>query len=72
MIQIHNSLSGKLEPLQPIEPRAVRLYVCGMTVYDFCHVGHARSLVVFDMVRRCLRYRGHAADPRAQHHRHRR
>ena len=59
MIQIHNSLTGAKEPLQPIEPGHVRLYVCGMTVYDFCHVGHARSLVVFDVVRRYLRYRGY-------------
>ncbi len=58
MIQIHNSLSGVKEPLVPIEPGHVRMYVCGMTVYDFCHVGHARSLVVFDVVRRYLRYRG--------------
>ena len=58
MIQIHNSLTGNKEPLNPIEPGHVRLYVCGMTVYDYCHVGHARSLVVFDVVRRYLRYRG--------------
>ncbi|MBS0397032.1 MAG: cysteine--tRNA ligase, partial [Proteobacteria bacterium] len=59
MIEIHNSLTGRKEPLVPLEPGHVRMYVCGMTVYDFCHVGHARSLVVFDVVRRYLRHRGY-------------
>ena len=58
-IQIHNSLTGRKEPLVTIEPAHVRMYVCGMTVYDYCHVGHARSLVVFDAVRRYLRYAGY-------------
>ena len=59
MIQIHNSLSGRKQPLKTLEPGHVRMYVCGMTVYDYCHVGHARSLVAFDVVRRYLRYRGY-------------
>jgi cysteinyl-tRNA synthetase len=59
MIEIHNSLTGRKEPLRELEPGHVRMYVCGITVYDYCHVGHARSLVVFDMVRRYLRYRGY-------------
>ena len=59
MIEIHNSLTGRKEPLRELEPGHVRMYVCGMTVYDYCHVGHARSLVVFDVVRRYLRYRGY-------------
>src|SRR5450432_3135835 len=59
MIEIHNSLTRRKQPLETIEPKHVRMYVCGMTVYDFCHVGHARSLVVFDVVRRYLRYRGY-------------
>ncbi len=58
MIQIHNSLTGRKEPLVPLEAGHVRMYVCGMTVYDYCHVGHARSLVVFDLLRRYLRHRG--------------
>jgi cysteinyl-tRNA synthetase len=58
-ITIHNSLTGRKEPLVPLEPGHVRMYVCGMTVYDYCHVGHARSLVVFDVVRRYLRHRGY-------------
>src|SRR5450631_3235167 len=59
MQHIYNSLSGRKEPLVPLEPGHVRMYVCGITVYDYCHVGHARSLVVFDVVRRYLRYRGY-------------
>ncbi len=58
-IAIHNSLTGRKEPLTTLEPGHVRMYVCGMTVYDFCHVGHARSLIVFDVVRRYLRHRGY-------------
>ena len=58
MLQIHNSLTKKKETFTPIEPGKVRLYVCGMTVYDYCHLGHARVLVVFDMVVRYLRARG--------------
>ena len=59
MIQIYNSLTRKKEPLTPIIPGHVRLYVCGMTVYDFCHLGHARVMVVFDTVTRYLRSRGY-------------
>lgn len=55
MLQIHNSLTGKKEPLSPLEPGKVRLYVCGVTVYDYCHLGHARFMVVFDMLCRYLR-----------------
>ena len=59
MLQIHNSLTGRKAPFTPIEAGKVGMYVCGVTVYDHCHVGHARFLVVFDMVRRYLRYRGY-------------
>ncbi|TKB26476.1 cysteine--tRNA ligase [Desulfopila sp. IMCC35006] len=58
-IQIHNTLSGKKEPLQTLEPGHVKLYVCGITSYDFCHIGHARSALAFDMIVRYLRYRGY-------------
>ena len=54
MLQIHNSLTRKLEAFRPIDPSNIRIYVCGMTVYDFCHIGHARVLVVFDVVYRYL------------------
>ena len=59
MIRIHNSLTGEKQPLEPITPGQVRMYVCGMTVYDFIHVGHARMILAFDMVSRYLRYRGY-------------
>jgi cysteinyl-tRNA synthetase len=59
MIRIHNSLSGQKEELRPITPGTLRMYVCGLTVYDYVHVGHARMLVVFDVVSRYLRYRGY-------------
>ena len=58
-MQIFNSLTGRKEEFTTHEPGVVRMYVCGDTVYDFCHVGHARSKVVFDVVRRYLQYRGY-------------
>ena len=58
-IQIHNSLTGHKEPLRPIREGEVRMYLCGDTVYDFCHIGHARSKVAFDVVRRYLAHRGY-------------
>lgn len=59
MLHIHNSLTKTKEPFIPIEPGKVRLYVCGMTVYDYCHLGHARVLVIFDTVVRYLRALGY-------------
>ncbi len=58
-LALHNTLSGRLEPLTPLVPGKVGLYVCGVTVYDRCHVGHARSLVFFDTVVRYLRFTGY-------------
>jgi len=55
MLHIHNNLTKRKEIFTPIDPKNVRLYVCGMTVYDHCHLGHARVLVVFDVVNRHLR-----------------
>jgi cysteinyl-tRNA synthetase len=55
MLKIYNSLSKQKEVFTPIEPGKIGLYVCGMTVYDYCHLGHARVMVVFDMVVRYLR-----------------
>ncbi len=55
MVAIYNSFTRKKEPFTPIEPNKIRMYVCGMTVYDFCHIGHGRVMVVFDMVSRYLR-----------------
>ncbi|MDO5288429.1 MAG: cysteine--tRNA ligase [Pseudomonadota bacterium] len=53
-LRIHNTLTRALEDFSPLEPGHVRMYVCGMTVYDLCHIGHARSVVAFDVVRRWL------------------
>ncbi len=60
MLKIHNSIARQKQAFVPIEPGKVRMYVCGVTVYDYCHVGHARFLVVFDVVRRWLRASGFA------------
>jgi cysteinyl-tRNA synthetase len=59
MLQIYNSLTRRKAPFQPLVPGKVRMYVCGMTVYDLCHLGHARVLVVFDAVYRHLRRQGY-------------
>jgi cysteinyl-tRNA synthetase len=58
MLKIYNTLSRTKETFVPIEPGQVRMYVCGMTVYDYCHIGHARVMVVFDVVQRWLRASG--------------
>ena len=58
MLKIYNSLTREKQEFVPITPGRVRMYVCGMTVYDYCHLGHARVLVVFDMVQRWLRASG--------------
>ena len=59
MLRIYNSLQRDKQVFTPIEPGKVRMYVCGMTVYDYCHLGHARVMVVFDMVCRWLRASGY-------------
>lgn len=59
MIRIYNTLTQQKEEFRPIEPGKVRMYVCGMTVYDYCHLGHARVLVAFDVITRYLRHRGY-------------
>jgi cysteinyl-tRNA synthetase len=59
-LQIFNTLSRQIEPFTPLEAGKVRMYVCGMTVYDLCHIGHARSMVTFDVVQRWLRKSGYA------------
>jgi len=57
-LRIYNSLTRTKEIFTPLSPGVVRMYVCGMTVYDYCHLGHARVLVIFDMVVRVLRAKG--------------
>ena len=59
MLTIYNSLTRRKEKFEPIEPGKARMYVCGVTVYDYCHIGHARMILVFDMVARYLRFRGY-------------
>ena len=62
MLQIYNSLTRSKTPFVPVETGKVRMYVCGMTVYDYCHLGHARMLVSFDVVQRWLRASGYAVE----------
>src|SRR6185312_11552822 len=59
MLQIFNSLTGRKQPFEPLQSPRVGMYVCGVTVYDYCHVGHARCYIAFDVIRRWLRYRGY-------------
>jgi cysteinyl-tRNA synthetase len=58
-IRIYNTLTRRKEPFTPLEPNHVKIYVCGITSYDYCHIGHARSALAFDMIVRYLRYRGY-------------
>jgi len=59
MLKIYNSFTRQKETFVPIEPGKVRMYVCGITVYDYCHIGHSRVFIVFDMVTRFLRHMGY-------------
>ena len=56
-LTVYNTMTGKKEPFEPLEPNAIRMYKCGITAYDFSHIGHARSEVVFDVVYRYLKYK---------------
>lgn len=58
-LKIHNSLTGEKQNFVPLEPGKVRMYVCGMTIYDFCHIGHARMMMSFDVVYRWLKASGY-------------
>ena len=58
-LQVYNTLSGQKEPFVPLTPGKVAMYVCGVTVYDYCHIGHARSAMVFDVIRNYLEYKGY-------------
>ncbi len=57
VLVIYNTLTGRKQEFRPLVPGKVGMYVCGMTVYDYCHLGHARVMVVFDIVVRYLRAR---------------
>ena len=61
-LRIYNTLTRESEVFSPLEPGRVRMYVCGMTVYDYCHLGHARSMIAFDVVQRWLRQSGYVVD----------
>ena len=58
-LQVYNTLSGQKEPFEPMMPGKVQMYACGVTVYDYCHIGHARSAMVFDTIRNYLEYKGY-------------
>jgi cysteinyl-tRNA synthetase len=58
-LRIYNTLSRALEEFSPLEPGHARMYVCGMTIYDLCHIGHARMMMAFDVVQRWLRASGY-------------
>ncbi|EDO26735.1 predicted protein, partial [Nematostella vectensis] len=59
MLSIYNTLTKSKEAFKPLDGNKVRMYVCGMTVYDYCHIGHGRSMVAFDLVTRWLRFSGY-------------
>lgn len=59
MLHIYNTLTRQKDIFKPIEPGKVSMYVCGMTVYDYCHIGHGRIFVIFDVITRFLRYQGY-------------
>ena len=58
MLEIYNTLTNQKEEFKPIEANKIRMYVCGMTVYDYCHLGHARVMIAFDVIYRYLLHRG--------------
>ena len=62
MLRLYNTLTGSKEVFEPLQPGKARMYVCGVTVYDYCHIGHARSGLVFDVLRRHLEYSGFAVE----------
>jgi len=58
MMRVYNTLTGKKEEMVPLAPGKIGMYACGVTVYDLCHIGHARSAIVFDVIRRYLLFKG--------------
>lgn len=58
-LKVYNTLTGQKEEFVPLIPGKVKMYVCGVTVYDYCHIGHARSAMVFDVIRNYFRYKGY-------------
>ncbi|MFP1451635.1 hypothetical protein ACLB1N_02175 [Escherichia coli] len=72
MLKIFNTLTRQKEEFKPIHAGEVGMYVCGITVYDLCHIGHGRTFVAFDVVARYLRFLGYKLKVCAQHYRYRR
>ena len=62
MLRVYNTLTGKKELFEPLVEKSVRMYVCGVTVYDYCHIGHARSALVFDVMRRYFESSGYRVE----------
>ena len=58
-LRIYNTLSSSLEDFRPLVDGHLKMYVCGMTVYDLCHIGHARSMVAFDVIQRWFKASGY-------------
>jgi len=58
-MRLYNTLTSRIEEFVPLEPGKVKIYVCGVTVYDYCHIGHARSAIVFDVIRRYFKFKGY-------------
>ena len=58
-LRVYNTLTGEKETFVPLVPGKAGMYVCGVTVYDYCHIGHARANVVFDVIFRYLKYAGY-------------
>src|SRR6266496_259015 len=58
-LEIYNTLTKQKESFIPITPNQIKMYVCGQTVYDFCHLGHGRKAIVFDMIRRWFTHSGY-------------
>lgn len=59
MLRVYNTLTQRKQPFRPVQTGRVKMYVCGVTVYDYCHLGHARSAIVFDLIRQYLKYKGY-------------
>ena len=58
-LKLYNSLTRQEEKFESLEPDKIKMYICGVTVYDYCHLGHARSYIVWDTMRRYLMWRGY-------------
>ena len=69
-LRVYNTMSARKEEFTPVEEGKVRLYVCGITAYDYCHIGHARANVVFDVISRYFKWLGYDVNYVRNFHRH--